>query len=272
MSKPLLLVKVGGGNSINWDEVSRDLHVLREKYRILVVHGGNGLRDALAKKLGSHVKRITSPSGIPSVYTDEEARDVLLMAYPGIANSKIVAKCISAGVPAVGLSGIDGTLWSAKRKTAVYAVEDGKTKLITDNLTGKVQSINTDLLLTLLDNGYVPVMCTPAVDETGEILNVDNDWAVACMVRDLHIQQVVFLFEARGFLKDATDETSVYEQLTLKDIERVMEFAKGGMKKKLIAVSHMLTHTKPTIIFADGRVSEPISNALDYHGTTITHT
>ena len=130
---------------------------------------------------GIPIKKITSPSGISSVYTDKKVIDVFLMTYCGLINKKIVSILQRFGVNAIGLSGVDGRLWEAKRKDVVYSLEKGRTKLIKDNLTGKVERVNSRLLMLLCKNGYVPVLCPPAISFDNEIVNTDNDTAVAVL-------------------------------------------------------------------------------------------
>src|SRR3989344_1315572 len=128
----MLIVKVGGGKNINWDYVGLDLARSVVDDQVVLVHGASAPRDEIAKKLGLPTKTIISPSGITSVYTDESAIDVFLMVYCGLVNKKVVAKLQKVGINAIGLSGIDGRLWQAKRKDVVYAVSDGKTKIVRD--------------------------------------------------------------------------------------------------------------------------------------------
>src|SRR5690348_3351829 len=158
----MLLIKIGGGKNLNISAISADIASLIEKgEHVIVVHGASGTRDAIAEKLAMPTRTIISPSGVSSVYTDEKALEVFLMVYAGLMNKKIVTAFQQVGVNAVGLSGIDGRLWEAKRKDVIYAVENGKTRLITDNMTGKVVGINTELLMLLINNGYIPVICPP---------------------------------------------------------------------------------------------------------------
>jgi acetylglutamate/LysW-gamma-L-alpha-aminoadipate kinase len=69
----VLIVKAGGGRNINWDGLAADLAEARARSGIVLIHGANAVRNALAERLGVPVKRVVSPSGIPRVYTDREA-------------------------------------------------------------------------------------------------------------------------------------------------------------------------------------------------------
>ena len=84
----MILIKIGGGASINLEGIARDVAELED--RILIVHGANALRNELAARLGVEKQVLTSVSGYTSVYSDEELIDVMLMAYSGLRNKRIV--------------------------------------------------------------------------------------------------------------------------------------------------------------------------------------
>src|SRR5688500_3016434 len=99
---------------------------------------------------------------------------MIQMTYRRRINNDLVLRLQRPGGNAVGLSGVDGRLWMAERKDAIRAVENGKKFLVRDDLTGKVVSINVDLLRLLLSNGYRPVLTLPALTAAGEAVNVDG--------------------------------------------------------------------------------------------------
>ncbi len=266
----MLFVKIGGGNQINIDAVSADVATLLAKgEQVVIAHGASATRNELASQLGVPTKTITSPSGVSSVYTDDKAIEVFLMAYAGLVNKKIVASLQKHGVNAVGLSGIDGRLWEAKRKEVVYSVEGGKTKMIKDNLTGKVERVNTGLVQLLIDNGYTPVICPPALSFEREIVNTDNDFATAVLAEALGIRDMVILFEAAGMLKDVNDPESVVHEIKKEALEEYLPYAMGRMKKKLLGTQNAFARGIQTIYWGDGRIAEPILSALAGNGTVI---
>lgn len=266
----MLLLKIGGGKQLNLDFICEDIaSLITRGEKIVVVHGASATRDEIANQLGIPTKTIISPSGVNSVYTDEKAIGVFLMSYAGLVNKKIVAAMQKHGINAVGLSGIDGRLWEAKRKEAVYAVENGKTKLIKNNLTGKVEKVNSSLIKLLIDNGYVPVICPPAISFENEIVNTDNDFATAVMVEALGIKEMVVLFEAPGMLKDVHDEKSVITRIHKEKLGSYLEYAVGRMKKKLLGTQKAFERGVQRIYWGDGRIEHPVLSALDGKGTVI---
>jgi len=266
----MLLIKIGGGKQIHIDFICKDIKSFVDKgEKIILVHGASTKRDEIAKELNWPTKTITSPSGISSVYTDAKSIDIFLMVYAGLVNKHIVATLQKNGVNAVGLSGIDGKLWQGKRKKVVYSQIGEKTKLITDSMTGKVEKINSNLITLLLKKNYVPVLCPPALSEDNEIINTDNDWVTSVMVGSLGINKMVVLFEAPGMLKKYGDESSLIKTIDKNHLDNYLQFTQGRMKKKLLGAKEAFRQGLKTMYWSDGRVSNPISNALKGVGTTI---
>ncbi len=265
----MLIIKTGGGAAINWDFIAQDAAKLSKKEKIIVIHGASVKRDEIAKALNAPTKTVVSPSGISSVYTDEKALNIFLMVYAGLTNKKIVAALQRHGLNAVGLSGVDGKLWQAKRKKHLLVLENGKTKLIKNNLTGRVEKINSGLIKLLIDNGYVPVLCPPAISDEGEIVNTDNDMATAVLAGSLGVTEIVVLFEAPGMLKNHKDEKSVIHNIAKSELDNLMQFAQGRMKKKIMGAKKALDLGVKKIYWGDGRVKNPVKNTLEGKGTII---
>jgi [amino group carrier protein]-L-2-aminoadipate 6-kinase len=172
MSVAPLVVKLGGGANLDVDAVLRDLAALQRPW--VLVHGGNAELNEVSTKLGHQPRFVTSPSGYTSRVTDLETIRLIQMVYRGRINSDFVLRLQAQGCNAVGLSGIDGRLWQAERKEAIRVVENGRKFLLRDDYTGKVVSVNTDLLRLLLDNGYRPVLTLPALANDGSAVNVSR--------------------------------------------------------------------------------------------------
>lgn len=265
----LLLIKVGGGAGINWDYVAADLKKIIKKRKVIIVHGANAKRAEIAAKLNYPIKTITSPSGVQGAYTDKRSLEIFLMAYPGVVNKQIVAKLQAAGINAVGLSGVDGRLWEGTRKKSIQEKKGEKIKLITDNMTGRVEKINTKLINILIDGRFVPVICPPAISFESEIISPDGDGAMAMMAKVFEAQEIVFLFEARGLLKNINDKKTMIKEIKKENLDQHMQYAVGSMKKKLVGAKYALEKGVKKIYFGDGRVKDPISLALEGRGTVI---
>lgn len=266
----MILVKVGGGENLNKQNIAQDLARLAKQEEFIFVHGANKQRDALAEQLGKPVERITSPSGMVSVHTDETAIEILSMAYAGLVNTQWVQALQAVGLNAIGISGVDGRTWEAKRKKHVIKVdENGKQLLITNTFTGRVVNINTELLNLLVQNNYVPVLTQPAISLDNQLVNTDNDLNVAVMAEKLKAKTIVMLFEAPGFLRDAHDPTSVIKTISKDELPELLPLAHGTMKKKILGALQALEAGVETLYWSDSRVENPIQAALAGQGTTI---
>ena len=143
LGDPPIIIKVGGGESINVEGIIRDLAT--EPQPIIVVLGANAARDRLAEKLDMPTQMIQSVSGYDSVYTDQNAIDLIMMTYAGAVRNRFVECCQRHGINAVGLSGLDGRLIQGERNRGIRVRENGKT-LIKRDFSGKPRKINGSLL------------------------------------------------------------------------------------------------------------------------------
>ncbi len=265
----MILIKAGGGRGINWEGICRNIAEILVSEPAVLVHGASAWRDEIAARLSVPVKKVVSPSGVSSVYTDAEAIDIFLMAYAGLVNKRVVARLQAHGVNALGLTGVDGRLWQARAKKDILVRDAGKTKLLRDNLSGRVERINGGLLRLLIDQGYCPVICAPAISYEGEIVNTDNDTAAAVMAEELGIKTMVYLFEAPGLLRDPDREDSLIRTVDRLRIDDVLSFARERMKRKLMGVKRAFEGGVDTVYFADGRIENPVRDALAGKGTVI---
>lgn len=262
----MLLIKIGGGESINLEAVIADLATLDEPF--MIVHGANVLRDRLTEKLGMKKTILTSVSGYSSVYSDQDAIDVIMMSYAGLRNKRIVELCQRSDINAVGLTGLDGRIVQGERNKGIRVRENGKT-LIKRDFSGKPRSINAELLRLLIDNHYCPVMTIPIADENGFAINSENDDIVVKIANALEIDTVIQLIEAPGFLDDPQDESSLVERMNLAELSVREAQVKGRIKRKLLALMRLCASGKTRVILTDGRGEHPVADALDGRGTHI---
>lgn len=263
----MIILKVGGGETINWEYIARDIAGLKEQ--VIIVHGANYLMKDVSARLGVKERIITAPSGHVSRYTDEKTMEILLMTYSGLMNKKIVASLQKYGINAVGLTGADGKLWQGTRKEVILSKEKGTVKTIRDSLTGNVIAVNTPLIKLLVNHGYIPVMTIPAITEEGELINVDNDRAIAIIARDLQVKKVMMLFEAGGLLKNLKDPASIIRHIDKNDLDSKIAKTEGRMRKKLLGVKEAFLYGVETVYFGDGRIEKPLTSALEGRGTLI---
>lgn len=262
----MIIIKIGGGSGINIRGAIEDLAALEEKF--VIVHGANALRDKLAEDLGRPKQVLTSVKGYTSVYSDENLLDVMMMAYAGLRNKRIVEMCHQRGINAVGLSGLDGKVIQGRRNKGIRVYRDGKTKIVRD-YSGKPEAVNKPFLELLLDNGYIPVLTVPIIDEQNAAINTENDDVVRVLQKSLKADTVINLIEAPGFLEDKKDEASVIAEIPASQLEAREEQVDGRMKRKMLAVRKLFEHGATRVIIADGRIEHPVADALAGKGTII---
>jgi acetylglutamate/LysW-gamma-L-alpha-aminoadipate kinase len=262
----MLIIKIGGGKDINIQGIISDLAEIDDQF--IIVHGANALRDDLAERLKSPKKILTSVSGYSSVFSDETAIDILIMAYAGLRNKRIVEFCQQNGINAVGLSGLDGKIIEGLRNKGIRIKEGGKLKIVRD-FSGKPKKINHELLTLLLSNGFTPVLSVPIIDEDNVAINSENDDIVNVLQQKINSEKIIQLIEAPGFLEDPSDPQSVVSSLSAKELLIREEKVEGRIKRKILALRKLLESGAHQVILADGRLDNPIKNALAGKGTII---
>ena len=268
----MIVIKIGGTSGVNFDAVTRDVAAqVAAGQAMVIVHGGSGETNAISEQLGHPPQFVTSPSGYTSRYTDRATLEIFAMVTSGKINTLIVERLQRLGVNALGLSGVDGRLMEAKRKDAIRIIDPttGKQRVLRDDFTGKIETVNGPLLQMLLAAGYTPVIAPLAISTEGEALNVDADRAAAMIAGAVHADQLILLSNVPGLLRQFPDESTLIRHIPQGKLEESLGFAEGRMKKKVLGASEALALGVRQVVFADGRVEAPIARALAGEGTVI---
>ncbi|MGQ0734864.1 MAG: [LysW]-aminoadipate kinase [Acidobacteriota bacterium] len=266
----MIVVKAGGGTSLDVDAIVADIAALRARGTPLVlVHGGAQTTNVVAAALGHPAEFVTSESGHTSRRTDRRTLEIFEMVYCGQLNKMWVEKLQGRGVNAVGLSGLDGRLFEGTRKDTLRIRRDGRRLVLRDDWTGTVDRVNVGLLRLLLDAGYFPVLTPPGASTTGEAINVDGDRAAAMVAGALQAEALVILTDTPGLLRVFPDESTLITEIPRARADEFMQFAEGRMKKKVMGAVEAIGEGVGKVIFADGRLADPISRALAGAGTHI---
>ena len=268
--RSLITVKMGGAAGVNLATIAADVATLVEQgHSLVLVHGGSDETNRLSEQLGHPPRFVTSPSGFTSRYTDRQTLEIFAMVTAGKISTLLVEALQKKGVNALSLSGVDGRLMEARRKEAIRIVENGKVKMLRDDYTGAIQTVNADLLNMVLAAGYTPVIAPMAIAEEGVALNVDADRAAAMIAGALKAESLVILTNVPGLMRNFPDESTLIPRLARAGLEASLGFAEGRMKKKVLGASEALEQGVKQVILADGRVAEPVQRALAGHGTVI---
>jgi acetylglutamate kinase len=240
-----LVVKVGG-QALDDPElaalVADDLALLAlVGCRIVVVHGGGPQVSEAMVAAGIDPQfisglRVTSPESV------EIVRQVLI----GSINNDLVTKLCATGLRAVGLSGADGGLVAAERTSGPDGEDLGN--------VGKVSSVTPDVLNSLLDQGYTPVVATVAPDASGTPMNINADAVAGAIAVSLGAEKLVYLTNVDGLYSDLGDEGSLISELKSGELREMAKGLSEGMKPKALSIVDALDAGVGKAHILDGRV------------------
>ncbi len=265
-----LVVKIGGARAVEPAGALTDIAALvSDGHDIAVVHGGSTVVDDTLERLGLEPEYVETPSGVVGRFTDSDAMDAFKMAMPGLVNTDLVTALHSEGVDAVGLSGVDGKLFTGARKSAVRVMEDGKRKIRRGDHSGRIETINEELLETLLGGGYTPVVSPPMLADDGVAVNTDADRAAAAVAGALHGTLIV-LTDVDGVYRDPDDPSTLIQSVDTPDqYEDLQAAAEGFMGRKIMAAEEALDAGAQEVVVANANTETPIQTAVDSGGTHI---
>ena len=237
-----IVVKYGGA-AINADggvdSVLADVATLQMAgIRVVLVHGGGRNITALLDKL-------QVPTRFENGYrvTDEAALGVAELALSAQVNKSIVSALAGMDVPAVGISGKDGRLLTA-------VCRDEKLGRV-----GKIEAVDTRLINTLLDSGFLPVISPIAGSEDGIGYNCNADDAAQAVAEALHADRLVFLTDVGGILIDSQNSKTAVDHLDVARAEELVEagLIGGGMAPKVRGCIHAIQNGVGEVSILDGR-------------------
>ncbi|MGC5626895.1 acetylglutamate kinase [Georgenia sp. Z1344] len=239
-----------GGNAMVDDELKRafasDILFLHQVgLRPVVVHGGGPQISSMLGRLG-----IDSEFRGGLRYTSGEAMDVVRMVLTGQVQRELVTLLNHDVAHAVGLSGEDGRLLLARRRTATV---DGES--VDVGHVGDVVTVNPDAITQLLDAGRIPVVSTIAVDvdDPAEVLNVNADTAAAAVAAAVGARKLVVLTDVEGLYERWPDRSSLLSQVSASRLAAMLPSLQSGMVPKMEACLRAVRAGVPQAHVIDGR-------------------
>ncbi|MBE0429722.1 MAG: acetylglutamate kinase [Thermoleophilia bacterium] len=216
----------------------------------VIVHGGGPDISAYMEKLAMEVKFV---QGLR--VTDPATMEVAKMVLVGKVNKQVVSLINQHGVPAVGLSGDDGRLIMAKKRTVL---DESGTEVDIGHV-GRIVDINTEVLQNL-GREFIPVVASVGADNTGASYNINADEVAAVLAVALEAEKAIFLTDIEGLYADMEDPGSLISQCTLTEVEHMIAdgSVSKGMIPKLKAVREVLTGGVHSAHIIDGRVPHAV--------------
>ena len=250
----LVVVKYGGNAMVDARlkaAFAQDVAFLRYAgLHPVVVHGGGPQIASMLSRLGltSEFKgglRVTTP----------EVMEVVRMVLTGQVQRELVGLLNQHGPLAVGLSGEDAQLFSARRRGTVVDGEE-----VDLGLVGDVVGVNPAAVLDIIAAGRIPVVSTvaPDVDEPGQVLNVNADTAAAALAVALEASKLVVLTDVEGIYGRWPDRDSLLSQIVLTEARRLVTTVDSGMVPKLEACIRAVEQGVPQAHVIDGRAAHSL--------------
>ena len=241
----IVVVKYGGNAMLNEElkhAVMEDIVLLNTiGIKVVLVHGGGPEINKMLDKVGKESKFV---DGLR--YTDSETMEIVQMVLTGKLNKDIVGMLLQQGGKAVGLSGVDSGLLRAKKteKDLGYV--------------GEVTEVHPEILTSLLDEGFIPVVSTVALGEQGDDAryNINADTAAAKIAAALHAEKFVQLTNVAGILRKVDDPSSLIKRIERTAIGslKATGIISGGMIPKIECCEIALNGGVPRTHIIDGRV------------------
>ncbi|MGQ9688277.1 MAG: acetylglutamate kinase [Desulfobaccales bacterium] len=220
--------------------------------RVVLVHGG-----------GPEIGKLLSDLHIPTRFveglrvTDPRTMDVVEMVLAGKINKEIVNLINAAGGRAVGLSGKDGGLLRAQKLEFYRPREDEPPEIIDIGLVGEVTAVNADLIHTLLDQHFLPVIAPVGVGDQGETYNINADSVAGAVAGALGAAKLILLTDVPGVLDQEgrlISSLTRYQAVTLLEKGAVS----GGMIPKIKCCLEALEEGVGKAHILDGRVPHAV--------------
>jgi acetylglutamate kinase len=252
----VIVIKYGGHAMIDESlKKSFALNVILLKYiglNPVIVHGG-----------GPQIGRMLDQLGIACQFreglrvTDAATMDVVEMVLVGKVNKEIVNLLNIHGGKAVGFSGKDGRMIRARKLEMVINKKDAPPEIIDLGKVGEVVDVDTTLIKSVQDKGFIPVIAPVGVDEQGETYNINADFVAAAISSSLKAKKLILLTDVQGVLDE---QEQIISSLNKREAVELIEsgVAKGGMIPKLKCCLEAVESGVEKAHILDGRVENSI--------------
>ena len=243
-NRRIIVVKYGGSAMANPElqrNVIKDVTLLKlVGFKPIIVHGGGKEISRWVGKVGKEAKFI---NGLR--VTDAETMEIAEMVLNKV-NKHLVAMIEQLGVKAAGISGKDGATIMVDKKT-VNGQDIG--------YVGQVKSVNTELIQTLLDNDFIPVIAPIGLDDKYNTYNINADDAACAVASALNAEKLAFMTDIEGVCMDPNDKSTFISILTLNEANKMIKdgFIGGGMLPKLRNCIDAVKNGVSRVHILDGR-------------------
>ena len=218
----------------------------------VIVHGGGPQINATLQRYG-----IVSQFVRGMRVTDADTMDVVEMVLVGQVNQEVVGYLNQHGGRAVGLSGKDGTLLLSRKLLQEVRQDNGTVDHVDIGFVGDVMRVNTNLLHTLKEAGYLPVIAPVGVGPEGECYNINADLVAGRVAAALNAEKLILLTDTPGVLDR---EKQLLPSIAVADMHRLIseDAITGGMIPKVECCADALRDGVKKAHIIDGRVEHAV--------------
>jgi acetylglutamate kinase len=208
--------------------------------RPVVVHGGGPEINTWLGKMGIEAKFL---NGLR--VTDADTMDVVEMVLVGRVNKELASLINQSGGSAVGICGKDANLITARPQ--------GPAEM---GFVGEVTSINSRLISTLVENGYIPIVSSVATDEAGQAYNINADTVAGEIAAALGAEKLILLTDTAGILRNYHNPSTIIHELDITQARELIQsgVVSGGMIPKVSCCVRSLAQGVRAAHIIDGRV------------------
>ena len=221
----------------------------------VVVHGGGNQISEWMRRVGKEAEFV---QGLR--VTDAETVEIAEMVLAGVINKEIVSLINLHGGKAVGLCGKDANLIRVQKHYPQVVNENGKTTSVDIGFVGEIVGVKPDVLFTLDQAGYIPVLAPNGVGDDDCTYNVNADTMAGEIAAALSAEKLILLTDQRGILQDLNDESSLISRIRTTEIEGLVAdgIIGSGMLPKVEACVTALNSGVWKTHIIDGRINHAI--------------
>jgi acetylglutamate kinase len=188
----------------------------------VIVHGGGPQVTHYMERLSLEVRFVDGHR-----VTDSAAMEVAKMVLVGKVNKEIVSLINGHGTLAVGLSGEDGNLLRASKRTHSAAGDE-----IDLGFVGDVEKVNPGILNNLIRDEFIPVVASIGVDGNGQSYNINADMVAGALAESLQADKLIYLTDVDGIYRDFEDKASLIQELDTGEAEELLQG--GGLSSGML--------------------------------------
>ena len=207
--------------------------------RVVLVHGGGPEITGMLKRVGKESQFV---NGLR--VTDKETVEIAQMVLAGKINKTLVTYLEAKGGSAIGLSGMDGRMITAKMKDPALGY------------VGEITKVNPVPIRDLLERGYIPVISTIGGGYGEDVYNINADTAAARIAACLHAEKLLLMTDVRGLLRDKEDEGTLIPVVNVSDVPGLKNqgIISGGMIPKIECCVEAVRRGVHRTHIVDGRI------------------